>query len=84
MFGGGRFKKERRKGWSNWVPGYVRQEIKRQTGVKVDSKGRVKRTKKVGDIQVPNSWGELWKEELEGRKKSEDRNRFGVEIEKKK
>jgi hypothetical protein len=27
--------------WANWVPGYVRQEIKRQTGVKVDSKGSV-------------------------------------------
>jgi len=27
--------------WANWVPGYVRQEIKRQTGVKVDSKGTV-------------------------------------------
>jgi hypothetical protein len=27
--------------WANWVPGYVRQEIKRQTGVKVDSKGVV-------------------------------------------
>jgi hypothetical protein len=27
--------------WVNWVPAYVRQEIKRQTGQKVDSTGRI-------------------------------------------
>lgn len=31
--------------WANWVPGYVRQEIKRQTGIKVDNKGEIIQSK---------------------------------------
>ena len=39
--------------WANWVPGYVRQEIKRQTGVKVDSKGEIVVTKQDGERNRP-------------------------------
>lgn len=35
--------------WANWVPGYVRQEIKRQTGVKVDNRGTIVATKRGED-----------------------------------
>lgn len=39
--------------WANWVPGYVRQEIKRQTGVKVDNRGTVVANKRDNDQDNP-------------------------------
>ena len=42
--------------WANWVPGYVRHEIKKQTGVRVDGYGKVvDKKKQSNDDFDPNS-----------------------------
>jgi len=42
--------------WANWVPGYVRHEIKKQTGVRVDGSGKIiDKTNKQNEPSDPNS-----------------------------
>ena len=61
--------------WKHWIPGYVRSEIKKKTGMVVDGNGNIADKEKVNEISTDNPMNNLILERGDSRNKAVEKDK---------